>query len=514
MRALISVSDKTGLDVLAKALVSQGYEIVSTGGTLRYLADCGLPVTAVSDVTQFPEIMNGRVKTLHPLIHGGILARRDVDTHRQACDTHGIGLIDVVVVNLYPFQATVSQPNVALADAIENIDIGGPSMVRSAAKNHEFVAVITNPDRYSDVIQALQTPQGLSAEFRRSLAIEAFEHTAQYDAAIAQYLGRVSGGSTPPNRLTLQYEKHSDLRYGENPHQKAAFYKPTPLSGLSGLIQHHGKALSYNNLVDAEAAWELARAFEPSQSAVVIIKHTNPCGVAVKSTLVDAYSAAYAADPVSAFGSIIGVNQPVDAATASAMQALFVEPIVAPGYTPEALAILTQKPSVRLLELPDFFSFSEPFTQKVIMGGVLYQESDSIIWDNAQLSTVTGHIAPEQWADLKLAFTVVKSVKSNAIVLAKHGVVIGVGAGQMSRVEAAKLALMRVQNNDNNQQTTGCVAASDAFFPFPDSITHLGQAGISVIVQPGGSKKDDAVIAECEKHGMGMVMTGIRHFKH
>ncbi len=514
MKALISVSDKTGLDILAQALVSQGYELVSTGGTMRYLTECGIPVTAVSDVTQFPELMDGRVKTLHPMIHGGILARRDVDAHNQACDTHGIDLIDVVVVNLYPFQATVSQPNVAVSDAIENIDIGGPSMVRSAAKNHEFVAVITNPDRYASVIEALHSPQGLSADLRRSLAIEAFEHTAQYDAAIAHYLQTVDGTQTPPNQLMVPYQKHSDLRYGENPHQTAAFYAPSLASGLSGFIQHHGKALSYNNLVDAEAAWDLARAFEPEQAAVVIIKHTNPCGVAIKPTLVEAYTAAYAADPVSAFGSIIGINQTVDIDTALAMASLFVEAIVAPGYTSEALAVLTKKPSIRLLELPDFFSFSEPFTQKVIMGGVLYQESDQIIWDDTQLLTATGTILPDQWADLKLAFTVVKSVKSNAIVLANDGVVIGVGAGQMSRVEAAKLALMRVQNNDNNQQTTGCVAASDAFFPFPDSITYLGEAGISAIVQPGGSKKDDSVIEACKTYGISMVMTGIRHFKH
>ncbi len=514
MKALISVSNKTGLDSLAHALVANGYEIVSTGGTLRYLQDNKIPVTAVSDVTQFPEIMDGRVKTLHPMIHGGILARRDLDTHHQACATHGIELIDVVVVNLYPFQATINKPDVTVADAIENIDIGGPSMVRSAAKNHKFVAVITNPDRYAAIIEAVSTPQGISEEFRRTLAVEAFEHTAQYDACIANYLGALESPNSLPQSLSLHYKKHSDLRYGENPHQQAAFYQPEALSGLSGLIQHHGKSLSYNNLVDAEAAWELARAFEPSQAAVVIIKHTNPCGVAVKATLADAYAAAYAADPVSAFGSIIGVNQPVDAATASAMQTLFVEAIVAPAYTPEALAILMQKPSIRLLELPDFFSFSEPFTQKVIMGGVLYQESNRVIWNKADLSTVTGQIAADQWSDLKLAFTVVKSVKSNAIVLVKQGVVIGVGAGQMSRVEAAKLALMRVQNNEGNQQTTGCVAASDAFFPFPDSITHLGHAGISAIVQPGGSKKDDTVIEACKKQGISMVMTGIRHFKH
>ena len=513
MNALLSVSDKTNLDYIARVLTQAGYTLISTGGTLAYLQARSIPVTSVASLTKMPELLGGRVKTLHPTIHAGILANRDSPADMKACADQGIGLISVVIVNLYPFESTVADPDVTNETAIEMIDCGGVAMIRSAAKNHKFVTVVTDPAAYPALAQALDH-NALTQDFRRRLARAAFEHTSAYDAAIGQYLNSEhsenSENSGLPDSLTLTYKQVRSLRYGENAHQAAAVYANSrTTSGWASLKQHHGKQLSYNNLVDADAAWQLVRSL--TGAACVIIKHTNPCGVAVKSTLEDAYTAAHAADPVSAFGSIIGFNQTVTAPVAMQMNQTFIEAVIAPGYTPEALAILQQKAMIRLIELPDFHTYQPDYDLKPIAGGMLYQTANTILYNTDKISIPTAQQIPESvWPDLTLAYTVVKHVKSNAIVLVDSGVVIGVGAGQMSRVEATQLALSRVRTGDITQ----AVAASDAFFPFPDSVTHLGKAGIRAIIQPGGSKQDPAVIQECNRYTIAMALTGIRQFKH
>ena len=506
-RALLSVSDKTGLVEFAKVLHELGVEIISTGGTMKTLRAAGIPVTYVSDITGFPEIMDGRVKTLNPLIHGGILAIRDNEAHLAAMAKHGIGAIDLVAVNLYPFGQTVAKPDATLADAVENIDIGGPAMIRAAAKNFSYVTVIVNPARYNDVAAAL-TAGSVSPAMRMALAKEAFGHTAEYDAAISRYLAGQCGEGLFPDKLQLVYNKSNALRYGENPHQQAAVYQETGRStGIAAARQLHGKELSFNNLVDLEAAWNLVCEF--SEPAAVIVKHTNPCGTGIGATIAEAYQKAFDADPVSAFGGIIALNKQVDGAAAGKISSLFVEAIIAPEFTSEALDILTAKKNIRLLEA----GANSPNIQldlKKISGGLLVQQADSSTDSEDSWQTVTKkQLTAEQSKQLAFAWKVVKHVKSNAIVVADNNQTLGVGAGQMNRVGSAEIALKQA-----GEKAKGAVMASDAFFPFGDTVEAAAQAGITAIIQPGGSLRDEESIAAADKYGIAMVFTGIRHFKH
>jgi phosphoribosylaminoimidazolecarboxamide formyltransferase/IMP cyclohydrolase len=511
MRALISVSDKTGLIEFTKGLVALGIDIISTGGTLQVLKDNGITVKAIDEVTGFPEMLDGRVKTLHPKIHGGLLAVRDNAEHMSICKTHDIGLIDLVVVNLYPFEKTVANPTVTIEDAIENIDIGGPSMLRSAAKNYTSVGVIVNPHRYSSILAELQQHNGqLSSKTKADLAGEAFEHTSRYDSLIASFFAQKitqKNQSDFPTHITPILTKISDLRYGENPHQKAAFYKLSGSQGMGDLIQHHGKELSYNNLIDIESAWQIVQSI-PTPAAA-IIKHTNPCGTATADTLLDAYTKAHQADPISAFGSIIGLNRSVDKATADAISATFVEVVIAPHFQDDALSILTQKANIRLITLPNF-NATNAIQYRFIAGGVLAQTPDTHL-STAQDLMIMSHTAPSpaQITDLLFAMSVVKHVKSNAVIVVKDGVTIGIGAGQMSRVEATEIALKKAGDH-----AKGAVLASDAFFPFKDSVELAAKAGITAIIHPGGSKRDQESIDVCNDHAIAMATTGTRHFKH
>lgn len=509
-RALISVSDKTGLIPFARGLAEQDIELISTGGTARALKDAGLTVKEVAEITGFPEILDGRVKTLHPRIHSGILAVRDKEEHQRQLEEHHITPIDLVVVNLYPFAETIARPDVTFEEAIENIDIGGPSMVRAAAKNHAYVTIVVDPVDYEPVLAELKEKGQISSELRRRLAAKAFRHTAGYDALIAQYLSE-QAGERFPERLTLTFDKVQTLRYGENPHQEAAFYQE-PLARQSGIAQAeqlHGKELSYNNINDADAALQLVREFE--EPAVVAIKHTNPCGVGLGSTLAEAFQKAYEADPVSIFGGIIAVNRPVDQAVADRMAELFLEVIIAPDFTPEALDRLTQKKNIRLLKL-DVNGGEDQQVQLVrsVTGGLLVQEADFGQLNEEELKVVTQRAPSEaEWEQLFFAWKVVKHVKSNAIVLAKDGQTLGVGAGQMNRVGAARIAIEQA-----GMKAKGAVLASDAFFPMKDTVEEAAKAGISAIIQPGGSIRDEESIQEADRHGIAMVFTGMRHFKH
>lgn len=509
-RALISVSDKTGLIPFARGLAEQDIELISTGGTARALKDAGLTVKEVAEITGFPEILDGRVKTLHPRIHSGILAVRDKEEHQRQLEEHHITPIDLVVVNLYPFAETIARPDVTFEEAIENIDIGGPSMVRAAAKNHAYVTIVVDPVDYEPVLAELKEKGQISSELRRRLAAKAFRHTAGYDALIAQYLSE-QAGERFPERLTLTFDKVQTLRYGENPHQEAAFYQE-PLARQSGIAQAeqlHGKELSYNNINDADAALQLVREFE--EPAVVAIKHTNPCGVGLGSTLAEAFQKAYEADPVSIFGGIIAVNRPVDQAVADRMAELFLEVIIAPDFTPEALDRLTQKKNIRLLKL-DVNGGENHQVQLVrsVTGGLLVQEADFGQLNEEELKVVTQRAPSEaEWEQLFFAWKVVKHVKSNAIVLAKDGQTLGVGAGQMNRVGAARIAIEQA-----GMKAKGAVLASDAFFPMKDTVEEAAKAGISAIIQPGGSIRDEESIQEADRHGIAMVFTGMRHFKH
>lgn len=509
-RALISVSDKTGLIPFAQGLAEQDIELISTGGTARALKDAGLTVKEVAEITGFPEILDGRVKTLHPRIHSGILAVRDKEEHQRQLEEHHITPIDLVVVNLYPFAETIARPDVTFEEAIENIDIGGPSMVRAAAKNHAYVTIVVDPADYEPVLAELKEKGQISSELRRRLAAKAFRHTAGYDALIAQYLSE-QAGERFPERLTLTFDKVQTLRYGENPHQEAAFYQE-PLARQSGIAQAeqlHGKELSYNNINDADAALQLVREFE--EPAVVAIKHTNPCGVGLGSTLAEAFQKAYEADPVSIFGGIIAVNRPVDQAVADRMAELFLEVIIAPDFTPEALDRLTQKKNIRLLKL-DVNGGEDQQVQLVrsVTGGLLVQEADFGQLNEEELKVVTQRAPSEaEWEQLFFAWKVVKHVKSNAIVLAKNGQTLGVGAGQMNRVGAARIAIEQA-----GMKAKGAVLASDAFFPMKDTVEEAAKAGISAIIQPGGSIRDEESIQEADRHGIAMVFTGMRHFKH
>ncbi|HEX6594104.1 MAG TPA: bifunctional phosphoribosylaminoimidazolecarboxamide formyltransferase/IMP cyclohydrolase [Bacillota bacterium] len=507
-RALISVSNKEQIVDFVKGLIALDYEIISTGGTLRVLQDAGLAVKAVDEVTGFPEILDGRVKTLHPLIHGGLLAKRDDETHQEQLQENNIHPIDVVVVNLYPFKETLMKQGISENDIIENIDIGGPAMLRASAKNFADVTVVVDPDDYDDVLATLQNGEQ-SGEFNKQLAAKVFRHTAHYDAMIATYFTGETNGQFPEN-YTVTYEKVQSLRYGENPHQKAAFYKnPVETSaGLATAKQLHGKELSYNNIQDANAAIEIVS--EYNKPAVVAVKHMNPCGIGVASTLSQAFQKAYDADPISIFGGIIACNREVDLQTAEKLSEIFLEIVIAPRFTEEALKVLTEKKNIRLLELPSVDETDAYHKLTTVKGGLLVQESDTGEIDEEQLTYPTKRKpTDEEMVDLLFAWKAVKHVKSNAIVLAKEEQTIGIGAGQMNRVGAAKIAIEQAK-----EKTEGSVMASDAFFPMPDTVEAAGKAGVTAIIQPGGSKRDQDSIDMCDRYGIAMVFTQMRHFKH
>ncbi len=519
-RALLSVSDKTGLVELAKALAARGVELLSTGGTARALREAGLPVRDVSEVTGFPEMMDGRVKTLHPLVHGGLLGRAGVDEAVMA--EHGIGAIDLLVLNLYPFESVTARADCTLAEAVENIDIGGPAMLRSAAKNFARVAVATDPAQYAGIMDELAAHGGaLSATTRFALSVAAFNRVAQYDAAISNYLSAVTGTADDvpqralfPAQANGSFVKVMDLRYGENPHQQAAFYRdlhPAPGS-LATFEQLQGKELSYNNIADSDAAWECVRQFEAP--ACVIVKHANPCGVAVGADCGEAYGRAYATDPTSAFGGIIAFNRPLDATTAKAiLDRQFVEVLLAPGYDEGALDYARKKANVRVLRIPSAPPSAGFIDVKRVGSGLLMQTADDRVVTRDGLRVVT-RLAPTeaQFADLLFAWKVAKFVKSNAIVYAKDNATVGVGAGQMSRVYSARIAGIKAA--DAGLEVPGSVMASDAFFPFRDGLDAAAEAGIRAVIQPGGSMRDAEVIAAADEHGIAMVFTGVRHFRH
>ncbi|MDD5034019.1 MAG: bifunctional phosphoribosylaminoimidazolecarboxamide formyltransferase/IMP cyclohydrolase [Methylococcaceae bacterium] len=514
--ALISVSDKTGIVDFARALSSLGVGILSSGGTARLLTESGIAATEVSDYTGFPEMMDGRVKTLHPKIHGGILGRRGID--EEVMEAHGIRPIDLVVVNLYPFEATVAKPGCALEDAIENIDIGGPALIRAAAKNHASVGVIVDPSDYSAVIAELRSEGGaLSLATRFRLAAKSFAHTSKYDGAIAEYLGQKVEGAEPfPESLALRFQRTQTMRYGENPHQRAAFYvEPNaPTGSVASARQLQGKELSYNNIADADAALECVKSFD-GQPACVIVKHANPCGVAQGVSQLEAYDKAYATDPTSAFGGIIAFNQPLDAATAKAIiDRQFVEVIIAPGVNPDALPILASKQNVRLLDCgPWSVSVAPGLDCKRVVGGLLVQDRDDGRIARSDLRIVTKRAPTEQEIiDLLFAWKVVKFVKSNAMVYCKDRQTIGIGAGQMSRVYSARIAAIKAA--DEGLEIKGSVVASDAYFPFRDGLDSAAAVGVTAVIQPGGSIRDGEVIAAADEQGLAMVFTGMRHFRH
>jgi len=512
-RALISVADKTNLEKIAKSLIDKGIEILSTGGTAAALRAAGLDVTDVSDVTGFPEIMDGRVKTLHPKIHGGLLGRRDRDA--DTMQTHDIAPIDLLIVNLYPFEATITQPGCTREDAIENIDIGGPAMIRAAAKNHRFVAVIVDPRDYDSVIKELNEENGtLSEATRKRLAKKAFGHTAAYDSAIWNYLDCEDEPRRFGETFSLPLHKHSELRYGENPHQRAALYSlPQTATGtLIAARQHQGKPLSYNNLADADAALECVR--ELPGIACVIVKHANPCGVGIATNLNQAYEKAYATDPTSAFGGIIAVNTAIDETLASTIiDRQFLEVIVAPEYSPAALETFLHKPNIRVLETGALNKTPPGFRVQQIEGGLLVQDKDVVTLDPTKLNVVTRRQPDDQeLADAMLAWQLARFVKSNAIVFCRDGATLGIGAGQMSRVMSARIAAWKAA--EASLSTQGAAMASDAFFPFRDGIDIAAEYGIGVVIQPGGSRRDEEVIEAADEHGMTMLFTGVRHFRH
>ena len=521
-RALISLSDKQGLIPFAQGLVRLGFELLSTGGTRKSLEQAGIPVLDVASYTGFPEMMDGRVKTLHPKVHGGLLGRPDLAEDAKSMSEHGITPFELVVVNLYPFVETISKPNVSPEEAIEQIDIGGPSMLRSAAKNHKYVGVVTSPSQYAQVLNELERG-ALTFEFRRRLAAAAFEMTARYDRAIADYMAGLTtetNATEPaefPARLSLNLERRSSLRYGENPHQRAAFYVETNFSptSLAAAEILHGKELSYNNLLDLDAAMQIVREFQ--KPAAVVIKHNNPCGCAIGDTLSDAYLKADAGDPVSAFGSILSFNQSVDEATADQLCAPghFIEAIIAPDFSATAFEKLTTIPkwknNVRLLKCPAMTQ-PRPLSQdfRRVTGGLLVQDRDEAAEQKSEWRVVTSRTpTAAEMIDLEFAWLVCKHVKSNAILFAKSGQVVGVGAGQMSRLDSSYIAAYKA-----GDRARGGVCASDAFFPFRDGIDQIHSAGIKAVIQPGGSKRDDEVIAACNEYGIAMVMTGRRHFRH
>jgi len=516
-QALISVSDKAGVLEFAKALQQMGVAILSTGGTAKLLADNGVPVTEVADYTGCPEMLDGRVKTLQPKVHAGILARRDLPEHVATLKKHNIPTIDLVVVNLYPFSATIAKPNCSLEDAIENIDIGGPAMVRSAAKNHGHVAIVTDAADYNVVLAEMRANGGAVTDATRfNLAKKAFSHTAAYDSAISNYLTAIQDDGTRsefPAQINFNFAKVQDMRYGENPHQHAAFYRDlirVP-GGIADYTQVQGKELSYNNVGDADAAWECVKTF--AETACVIVKHANPCGVAVADTALNAYKLAYATDTTSAFGGIIAFNRELDEATAIAITSnQFVEVIIAPSATEAALKVTAAKQNVRVLTVPLSDAHNQ-YDFKRVSGGLLVQSPDTLNVQAAQLRVVTKtQPSKEQLQDLLFAWRVAKYVKSNAIVFCKDGRTLGVGAGQMSRVDSTRIAAIKAQHA--GLSLSGAVVSSDAFFPFRDGIDVLAEAGAKAVIQPGGSMRDDEVIAAADEHGIAMVLTGFRHFRH
>ena len=516
-RALISVSDKTGIVELARALHEMGIEILSTGGTANQIREAGVPVADVSSYTGFPEVMDGRVKTLHPRIHGGLLARRDVDS--ETMHEHGIAGIDLLVVNLYPFERTVAKPDCDLATAIENIDIGGPAMLRAAAKNHAWVTVVVDAGDYAAVLGELRAGRAVTPATRFRLAVKAFEHTARYDGAIAGYLGARDGTDAPPaafpHTLNLQYAKSQEMRYGENPHQRAAFYveRAGTEASVATAKQLQGKVLSFNNVADTDAALECVKSFE--EPACVIVKHANPCGVAIGDRIRDAYDRAFRTDPTSAFGGIIAFNRALDAETAAAIvERQFVEVVIAPRIDAGALETFASKENVRVLACGSLLAAPQAaFDFKRVTGGLLVQDRDTGAVARGDLEVVTRRPPTEaEVRDLLFAWRVVKFVKSNAIVYCRDGMTIGVGAGQMSRVYSAKIAGIKAV--DEGLEVRGSVLASDAFFPFRDGIDAAAEAGVSAVIEPGGSMRDDEVVAAADEHGMAMVFTRMRHFRH
>ncbi|SHF26074.1 phosphoribosylaminoimidazolecarboxamide formyltransferase / IMP cyclohydrolase [Caldanaerobius fijiensis DSM 17918] len=509
-RALISVSNKEGIIDFARELAGMGVEIISTGGTAKALKESGINVINISDVTGFPEIMDGRVKTLHPNIHGGLLAVRDNPDHMAQIEKLGIKPIDMVVVNLYPFKETVLKEGVTLEEAIENIDIGGPSMLRAAAKNYKYVVVIVDPEDYKTVLEELKTTGDVSYQTRFRLAAKVFIHTSHYDTLIADYMKKQVGYEKYPEILTLTFEKVQDLRYGENPHQSAAFYREigNKSSNIVNAVQLHGKELSFNNINDANAAIELVKEFDGP--AVVALKHANPCGVGIADNIFEAYMKAYECDPVSIFGGIVALNRKVDYRTAEKMHELFLEIIVAPDYDDDALNILKKKKNVRILKLDMSRPETSRFDMKKVNGGLLVQDMDTVNLDMDQLKVVTNRKPTEkEMEDLLFSWKVVKYVKSNAIVLAKDGQTVGIGPGQVSRIWAAENAIRQA-----GEKSKGSVMASDAFFPFSDVVEAAAKAGVTAIIQPGGSIRDEESIEAANKYGIAMVFTGIRHFRH
>lgn len=509
-RALISVSDKTGIVDFAKHLVELGYEIISTGGTHKVLAENGVPVIGVSDITGFPECLDGRVKTLHPKIHAGILAMRKNPEHMQQLQDLGVDTIDIVAINLYPFKQTILKDGVTFEDAIENIDIGGPTMIRAAAKNHQDVAVIVDPEDYVNVVEEIKQSGEVSYDTKLKLCFKVFEHTSQYDTMIADYLRDKAGMPAFRETFTMTFEKAQDLRYGENPHQKAMYYKEIGKCDgqLSSAKQLHGKELSFNNINDTNGALMLLKEFE--EPTVVAVKHANPCGVGCGSSIFEAYQKAYEADPVSIFGGIIAANREIDDKTAEKIHEIFIEIVIAPSFSDKALEILKQKKNIRLLTLDNISKKVSGFDMKKVSGGLLVQEIDQELYHPDELTCVTDKKPTEQeMKDLEFAWKVVKHTKSNAIVLAKGDQTVGVGPGQTNRITALELAVKY-----GGDKVRGAVLASDAFFPFDDCVKAAADAGITAIMQPGGSIRDQDSIDACNKYGIAMVFTKMRHFKH
>ncbi|MDQ0430618.1 phosphoribosylaminoimidazolecarboxamide formyltransferase/IMP cyclohydrolase [Planomicrobium stackebrandtii] len=508
-RALLSVSDKSGILEFAQELEKMGYELLSTGGTKKFLEESGVSITAVDEITKFPEILGGRVKTLHPLVHGGLLAKHDDAEHQSQMAENGISPIDIVCVNLYPFRETIAKPDVSVDDAIENIDIGGPTMLRSAAKNHAYVTVIVDAADYAGVLTELHSGQSTTPETRRRLAAKVFRHTAAYDSYISNYLTDLTGEEYP-DQLTLTYELSQTLRYGENPHQKAAFYR-SPLGSdfsIANANQLHGKELSYNNIQDANAALQIIKEFK--MPAAVAVKHMNPCGVGTGETIADAFGKAYEADSTSIFGGIVALNREVDAETAKQLATIFLEIIIAPAFSDEAIELLTQKKNIRLLTIPFDRKTTDKWNTVTVEGGLLIQQPDVFGYEDADIQIATERQpTAAELAALKLGWSVVKHVKSNAIVVCNSEMTLGIGAGQMNRVGSAKIALEQA-----GEAAQGAIMASDAFFPMSDTVEAAAQAGIKAIIQPGGSKKDQESIDKANEYGIAMIFTGVRHFKH
>ncbi|MFZ5516418.1 MAG: bifunctional phosphoribosylaminoimidazolecarboxamide formyltransferase/IMP cyclohydrolase [Candidatus Zhuqueibacterota bacterium] len=513
-RVLISVYDKQGIVEFARFLKQFDMDIISTGGTSKLLKQNGIPCLSVSEITGAPEMLDGRVKTLHPKIHGAILAKRDNKDHMAQLKEHGMALIDMVVINLYPFESVVSKPNVELSEALENIDIGGPTMVRAAAKNFKSVAVVISPSQYQAVMDHMSQHSGeLSDALRKTLAIEAFRLTHLYDGAITRYLQSLESGAAYPKNIVLSFEKIQDLRYGENPHQSAAFYRElgSNSSGITNLEQLHGKELSYNNIMDLDAVVKMVHTF--GEPCSVIVKHSNPCGVAIGENICSAFEKAFATDSVSAFGGIFGFNRPVDLKTAELLKDIFIEVIVAPAYEPDALQVLSKKKNVRLLKLELGQTLPKENNYRKVAGGLLIQSEDIKSIDDIEFKVVSNRQpTPDEWAALKFGWRVVKWVKSNAVIFCRSDRTIGIGAGQMSRVDSSRFAVDKASRA--NLDLTSTAVASDAFFPFRDGVDAAAEAGATAVIQPGGSVRDDEVIQAANELNLAMVFTGVRHFRH